>query len=112
MPQVSLRALVICAALTFGLVGCGNRSPEPPPKVPVEPPTKVVAELATEKERARSLEAQKAEEARRREIAEKDASSWKTATMLSVIGIVIALIVGVGIGSRARGKAERTKHDQ
>lgn len=112
MPQVSLRTLVICAALTFGLAGCGNRSPEPPPKVPVEPPPKVVAELATEKERARSLEAQKAEEARRREIAEKDASSWKTATMVSVIGIVVALIVGVGIGSRARGKAERNQHDK
>lgn len=104
MFQVSLRALVVCAGLVSGLAACGDRNPEPPPKV--------AAQLATEKERARNLEAQKAEEARRREAAEREASTWKTATMVSVIGIVVALMIGAGIGSRARRKAERDQHDK
>lgn len=102
MSQLRLLALLVCASLALGLAGCGNKNSEPPPR----------EALATEKERARNLEAQKADEARRRETAEKDASAWKTATMVSLSGIVVALIVGVGIGSRARSKAERSHHDK
>jgi hypothetical protein len=103
MSRISFRALLVCTALAFGLVGCG-KDPEPPPKV--------VAELATQKERARNLEAQKAEEARKREIAEKEASTWKTATMVVVIVSVVALLLGVGIGSRSRRKAEQDRNDR
>lgn len=105
MLNSPLRALILFlpVALAISLSGC-NKNPEPSPQV--------VAELATQKERAKNAEVSKAEEARKREIAEKDASSWKTATMLSVIGMVVALIVGVGIGSRVRKQAERSQHDK
>lgn len=70
-----------------------------------EPSPKVAAELATEKERARNAEVQRAEEARKREAAEKEADYLKTAVMVLVVSVGCALILGVGIGSRARKKA-------